>query len=132
MNALTRFVALGLRDADRRVATALAPPALEPTDRYLRDGVVVSAIDRVTARLHAWWTASAAARLSRTLTETVTSEGRARRHQSVAVVVLTAIAVHVALTLLQGPRPGWLWLVIPSMAAVFAWLALATASRSAR
>ena len=30
-----------------------------------------------------------------------------------------AVAVHLALTLWQGPIAGWLWLVIPAMAAVF-------------
>ena len=128
MNAFTRFVTLGLRDADRRLAAALAPPPLAETDRYLYDSVVVSAIDRVTVRLHAWWTASEAARRWRQLAEGIASTGGTRRDRSIAIVLLTAIAVHVALTLFQGARPGWFWLVIPSMGAVFA-LLLAVRSR---
>lgn len=131
MNPLTRFIALGLRDADRRVAAALAPPALEETDRYLRDTVIVSAIDRATERLDAWWTASTAARQLQRVSGTPAGQGWPERSQSIAGIVLTAVAVHVALTVAQGPRPGWFWMVIPTMAAVFASVLLA-ASRSAR
>ena len=43
----------------------------------------------------------------------------------VAFVLLTAVIAHVALILIQGPRPGWFWIVIPAMAAAFALLVLA-------
>jgi hypothetical protein len=35
------------------------------------------------------------------------------------IALLTAVSVHLALTLWQGPIAGWLWLVIPAMAAGF-------------
>ena len=132
MNAFTRFVSLGLRDADTRVATALAPPPLEQTDRYLRNSALVSAIDRVTVRLHDWWSASEVARLSRTAGDTFAGSGVAQRYRSIATVVLASVVVHVALTLIQGPRPGWFWLIIPAMGAVFAVSVLATTSGTKR
>ena len=131
MNGFTRFIALGLHDADRRVAAALAHPPLDQTDRYLRDSALVSAIDRVTIRLRAWWLASAMARVSRELRATLAGRDQAERYHSIAVAMLSAVSVHVVLTLVQGPAAGWFWVVIPSMAAMFA-LLLAAASRFIR
>lgn len=131
MSAFTRFISFGLRDADRRLAAMLAPPPVEPTERYLRESAVISAIDRVTVRLHAGWAASRPERILSDLAGPLAGRRRAERYQSIAAVVLTATAVHVALTLIQGPRPGWFWMVVPSIAAVFA-LLLAVASRLVR
>lgn len=131
MNAFTRFLSLGLRDADRRVGAALMPPPLQETDRYLRESRMVTAIDRVTVRLRDWLMASESGRLSRSLVESLRGSGQVERNQSIAVIVLSAVSVHVLLTLVQGPRAGWFWLVIPSLAAVFA-LLLAASSRNER
>lgn len=131
MNAFVRFISLGLQDADRRIAAVLSPPRLDETDRYLRESRVVSAIDRVTVRLHDWWTASAASRVSRNLSRGFAGRTQADRYQSIAVAVFTAVGVHVALMLAQGPGVGWFRMLIPSIAAAFA-LLLAAYSRVAR
>jgi hypothetical protein len=127
MNALTRFLSLGMRDADRRVAAALAPPALEPADRALRDSAIVAAVDRATRLLQTWWTSSQAARLLASVGGDVPWF---ERYREIGAIVITAVLVHVALTIVQGPRPGWFWMVVPATAAVFALLLLA-ASREA-
>ena len=131
MSAFKRFISVGLDDADRRVAMALAPPRLDATDRYLHDSRVVSLIDRVTRQVAGWWAGSRVKQRSSHLAETLAGRHQAERYQSVAVIMLTAVSVHVALTLAHGARAGWFWLLIPSMAAVFAVL-LAAASRVVR
>lgn len=130
MNGLIRFLSLGAEDADRRVAAALTPQPLEPIDRYLRTSAIVAAIDRATGRLAAWWSASEAYRLWSVVDQNVGNEPVAR-HRAVAFAVLIAVSVNVAMTLAQGPRPGWYWAVIPVMAAAFAVLLLAASRSSA-
>lgn len=127
MNAIVRFLSLGAQDADRRVARALRPSSLEAGDRYLKTSALVSTLDRATQRLRDWWMASEAHQLL----SSVQAEVSPASHGSIAVTLLIAVSAHVALTLLQGPRPGWFWMVIPGMAALFAVLVLA-GSRSSQ
>jgi len=125
MNAFSKFWSLGAEDADRRVASALAPAPIEPADRYLRTSVVVIAFDRATLRLSEWWRGSEAAKASSAILERFMDDAPAVRDRSIGVVLLTAVIVHVMLTLLQGPRPGFFWMVIPGLVALFAVLLLA-------
>jgi hypothetical protein len=125
MNALARFLRLGMDDADGRVAALLSPPDLEPTDRYLKDSAVVSGIDRMTCRLQAWWSESSGGHLVTALRRIFGQSPSNDRAREVGVCVLTAVAAHVTLTILNGVRPGWFWTVIPAMAALFAALLLA-------
>jgi hypothetical protein len=128
VSAFNRFVSLGLRDADRRVADALTPGALEPIDRYLRSSIIVTAIDRATDRLSAWWMASSVFnRLS--MLRATRSDDAALGHRAIALMLLIAVGVNAALTLLNGPRPGWFWMIIPAMALTFAALLFAGSRR---
>lgn len=124
MNAFTRFVVLGLQDADRRVAAALAPDILESADRHLRGSVVVSTIDGMTQRIQAWWRQSASGRLATDITTMVEQLTATERYHAIAGIALTATAVHVTLTLFNGARPGWFWMAVPAMTAGFAVLLL--------
>lgn len=124
MSTIARFLSLGMEDADRRVAAALAAPSLEPADRYLQTSRFVMAIDRATRTLQRWWLASAASQAWLAAPH-VFGEPSAVRYQGIALVLLTASIAHVMLTLLNGPRPGWFWLVIPAMLVMFATLLLA-------
>ena len=125
MSSIARFISLGLQDADRRLAKALAARPLEPADRYLATSVLVIAIDRVTRRLQDGWLASGASRAFLQGREHLSRMPRFSRYQSVASILLIAVGAHATLTLLNGPRPGWFWTVIPAMAAAFAALLLA-------
>jgi hypothetical protein len=131
MNALARFYRRGTADADRRVAAALAPVRTDAIDRYLSNSRFVMAMDGATRRLRDWWLASATGRAASLRRDALLRAPLAVRYRTVAVVVLTAAIAHVSLMLIQGPRPGWFWIVIPAMAAAFALLVLA-GSRSAR
>jgi hypothetical protein len=126
MNAVARFVSLGMQDADRRVAALLARPSWDAADRYLKNSAVVMAIDRAIARVAVWWSCSETRQLTASVGEMLTRRPRAERHRAIGTLVLTAVIVHVALAVLQGPRPGWFWMVLPGMAAVFALLLMAS------
>lgn len=125
MNGFTRFFSLGMQDADRRVAAALEPRPYDAADRYLRESRVVRAIDRATRLLSEWWSGSEVGRTSRSAMAAFLREPRLARYQTAAIVLITAVTVHVVLTLVNGPRPGWFWTLIPAMVAVFAALLLA-------
>ncbi len=123
MNGVTRFFSLGAQDADRQVAAALAPEPFDHADRYLQTSAVVIALDRVMQRLQDAWFASAAWHWLSGARDF--SRGPSHdRYPAVAWTLLTATFAHVGLILLQGPRPGWFWMAIPAMVALFAGLLL--------
>lgn len=129
MNAIARFFSFGMQDADRRIAAVLAPPPLASADRYLNTSGIVMTIDRATRRLQAWWRASETGRAAASIAARVGREPRPERYQAIGLILLTAVAVNVAFTLVQGPRPGWFWMFIPAMAATIAALMLAGSRR---
>lgn len=131
MNALARFYSIGAEDADRRVAAALQPAPLDPADRYVKNSALVTAVDRATRWLRDAWRSSTAGRVLAAFRERMMREPWQRRYQAAAVFLLTATVVHVMLVWLQGPRPGWFWMIVPAMAALFAGVLLA-GSRSTR
>jgi hypothetical protein len=130
MNALARFIKFGAEDADRRLAAALAPVRDDAADRYLKTSRLVTALDRATGLLRDWWLASAAARVKAAAHASITSLSFSTRYQLLAYVLLIAVLSHVSLMLLQGPRPGWYWMVIPAMTSALAVLLLAGAESS--
>jgi len=125
MNAITRFLRFGMDDADRRVAALLSPPELDCTDRYLKGSAVVSAIDRMTCRPRAWWAESSGAQFAAAIGRMFSQSSLNDRARDCGECLLTGVAAHVTLTILNGVRPGWFWIVIPAMAALFATLLLA-------
>jgi hypothetical protein len=125
MNAFKKFYVLGAEDADRRVAAALTSAPLEPADRYLKASEFVTAIDLATERLRDWCFASDACQMLLAARESFVRDTPAVRSQAIAGVLLGAVAVHVTLTLAQGLRPGWFWMVVPALTTLFAVLLLA-------
>ena len=130
MKALARFVTLGAQDADRRVAALLAPRSFDDASAYLTSSATLRFADRITRRLQGWWLDSKTCRALHELRDTWFAERWRARYQAIGTVVLTATAVHVTLTLFQGPRPGWFWMMIPATALVFGGLLLVAASSS--
>lgn len=130
MSELRRFFSLGAQEIDRRVGAALTRPRLDGADRYLRESTIARAIDRVTTTLAMAWSQS---RSVATCTALLTA-----RHdwvdsfQSIGVPLAVAVLVHVLLTLMQGARPGWFWLVVPALTAFFAAVLLAAVSAGKR
>lgn len=132
MSGLARFFKGGAADADRRVAAALAPPETAVADRVIKSSGVISAIDAAMLRLTVWAEASQTARLL-TLARASTTDAPTGSYRPVASGLLVAVIAHLSLTLMQGPRPGWFWLIIPALVAAFSALLYAgsPSSRSA-
>jgi hypothetical protein len=130
MNALSRVWKHGAADADQRVARTLAPRSFQETDRYLGSSAVVRFLDGLTLKLESWWTLSVTGQAASAIGEQWLRESWVERHRVIGVVLLVAALTHVALTMLQGPRPGWFWMLIPGMVMAFAVVLLA-GSRSA-
>ena len=127
MNALRRFIALGMDDADRRVSAWRAAPSFDGADAYLKNSAIIRTIDRATVRLSEWWRSSASRKVMAGLIDPLIHGSRASRHREISAIVLIATIVHVALTLESGARPGWFWIVVPALAVLFAVLSFAAA-----
>ena len=129
MNAMARFIKLGAQDADRRMAAALAPRSFAATDRYLLLSVVVRFADRLTRGIQELWSASVAGGTASAIHERWRQAGWLERYRALGLLLIVGAAVHIALAVTQGPRPGWFWLIVPALAAVFgAFLLLASQS----
>lgn len=125
MNAFMRFVTLGMRDADARVAAFLSPGRWNEADAYLRSSVLIGIADRFTERLQQYWSSSESARLLNEVSDEFGRQDWRGRYHALAVVLLTAVGVNVLLTMVQGPRPGWFWAVMPLLVGAFALVLLA-------
>ena len=100
----------------------------DAADEHLKQSAIVRAIDRSTLQLSAWWNDSQSRRLLADCYAEFAGGEAIDRYRAIGAIVAIAAAVHIAMSLTHGPRPGWFWLVIPAMALAFA-LPLLTASR---
>jgi len=130
MSLFKKFYVLGAESADRRVAAALAPPALGAADGYLKASALVTAIDRATIQLQQWWLSSEAKRQWSMLSDRTRREPLAARRRALAMLILIAVMVHVMLTWFQGAHTGVFWIIIPALAALFAGVLLVGARAS--
>jgi hypothetical protein len=129
MNALARFITFGARDADRRIAAFFAARPVAVADRYLVSSVVVRSCDRFTRLLWSSMLNSTTGGLVVAANKAWGRAGWRERYRTIGLVLIVAVGVHVAATVMQGPRPGWFWLIVPMLTFAFAVL-LVTASRS--
>lgn len=130
MNALSRLWKYGAADADQRVARILAPRSFQGTDRYLQSSAVLRFLDRTTVQLESWWKMSATGQAVSAIGAEWSRASWVERYRAIGTVLLVAALTHIVLSVMQGPRPGWFWMVIPGMVIGFAVLLLA-GSRSA-
>jgi hypothetical protein len=132
MNALSRLWKSGAADADERFARMLAPRSTDAADRYLQSSVVVRFLDRLTVRLASWWHASATAQTASTIGELWSREEWAEQYRVLGGVLLIAAITHITLTMIDGPRPGWFWTLLPGLVIAFALLLLAASRTDTR
>jgi len=99
-------------------------------DQYLASSVTIRTIDQLLQRWPAVWPGSIAYRTLIAPLGLARNATWIQRYQSLGWMLLIAALTHMALTMAQGPRPGWYWIVIPAMAMAFGGLLL-TASHSA-
>ena len=126
MSALTRFWRMGMQDADRRVGAWLQRPSLDGADAYLKSSALITAIDRWILRWSAWWEASQSRKWFDEARASLAGISTSERYRTIGAIALVAALTHVGLTLANGSRPGWFWMVIPGMALAFAVPLLAT------
>jgi hypothetical protein len=131
-SAIARWLTSGMRDADARLARALAPRPSTTTDRYLASSVTIRTIDRLLQRWSEWWPGSLSYRTVIARSAVTGGATWRQRYEFLGWTLLIATVTHVALTMAQGPRPGWYWLVIPLMAIGFGALLLAAAHSASR
>jgi hypothetical protein len=127
MNALTRFIKFGALDANRRVAGILAPRPVGVADRHVKSSVVVRTFDRFTRMLWASICGSETGRAASAARDAWGRAGWSDRYRTIGLVLIVAASVHVAATIMQGPRPGWFWLIVPALTSGFAVLLLMAA-----
>ena len=130
VSAFKRFFSIGFADADARLGYALAPRSFAAADRYLASSTLVRVVDRATRYLRDWSLASATGQAMQSLWSDWRRQDWQSRYEAAATTLLTAVSVHVVLTLANGPRPGWFWLIVPGMAAALAIVVLAGSRRS--
>jgi hypothetical protein len=123
VRGLQRFVSRGLADADARVGNALAPRSFKAVDAYLMSSRIVRIVDSMSLHLRDWAVASETATALRSWSNQW--QAWPARYQSIAIALLAAVTIHVALTVANGMRPGWYWMIIPGLAATLAVVILA-------
>jgi hypothetical protein len=126
-HAVTRFIREGAREADRRVAGWLSPTPLTATDRYLSSSAIVQRVDKAFRKLSWWWVNSRSAALTAMAGNAWSNAARSERGRGVGLALLVAAIAHVAMMMAQGPRAGWVWLVVPATAGAIGVMLLATA-----
>ena len=129
-NAVTRFVREGAREADRSVAGWLSPKPLDATDRYLGSSAVVQRVDGAFRKLSWWWANSRSAALMATAGIALSQLAHSERVRGVGLALVVAAVVHVAMMMAQGPRAGWVWLVVPALAGAIGVMLLVAAGTS--
>ncbi|MEX2269855.1 MAG: hypothetical protein WD690_00195 [Vicinamibacterales bacterium] len=129
MNALARFITFGAQDADRRMAAILAARPAAVADRYLMSSVVVRGFDRFTRVLRSVMSSSETGRVAFAAHNAWGRADWPERYRTIGLVLLLAVGVHVAATMMGAQRPGWFWLIVPALTSAFA-LLLLMASRS--
>lgn len=58
-----------------------------------------------------------------------TAEPLTQRRLALGLMLIVGVIVHLAMSLWQGPPPGWLWLVPPGLAAAIAVLFVAASGK---
>lgn len=115
---LTRFVRLGLEDADRRLSRLTASDALDDDAvmGVLESSAVFQWCRRVADALSRAAKSSAALALGRSIFDHWTETHRESRRMALGTVLVTASVVYASFTEWQAATPGWLWTIVPGLA----------------
>jgi hypothetical protein len=135
MSAVSRFFGAGVRDAERRIAalTASRPDDEPRVVSQLESSAVFGVVSRAVNLLACAYESSALVTMAtRLIDHSYTSASWGCRRFSAGVVLVVAAATYVGLYLVQQSPTGWLWLVVPAMAAIIGALLIAASSVSGR
>lgn len=114
-----RFVTCGAGDAVHRLGRLTSPESVDETGvaLVLARSTAVRSVDRIvngleasarTSVFAAWWLGRRTSWLN---------QSPVARERQIGVFLMTAAIVHLALSMAQGHPAGWLWLVVPAVAA---------------
>ena len=131
MNALSRFLDGGLADAEQRIARRLPPPLTDHpwVAHVVASGIVARGIARVIAAGRASLGSSRVLARLRPLAASWQAADWASQRRGLGVLLLAAVATHLVLVLASTAPRGWLWLILPGIAAAVGLLLLAAAPR---
>ena len=126
-SGIWRFVANGVRDAERRLQRVSQRDApLDPeVVRTIEHSAVVRSLDAALAWLRDAGQSSALLSRARAMWTGWRARPFAARRRQTGGMLLIAVLVHVLLTAAVGPAPGWLWLILPGLVAAAGLLLLA-------
>lgn len=124
---IRQFFRDGFSDAEQRLAgITLGAPADDPrVTQVITASRAVGAVGRVLGIVGAAAESSAFVAAGREAVERWRHLAPPAQRLAGGVTLMTAAAVHVSLTLWRGITPGWLWLILPGMAAAVGGLLLA-------
>lgn len=116
---MTRLLRILVRDAEQRAARITArEPLDEPhVSAVLQTSVVFGTADEVVHRLWRATERSAAWTSARAAMARWNRLPWMRQRFTLGATLLVAVGVHLSLTAWQGQGPGWLWLILPGIAA---------------
>ena len=120
-SGLWRFVSVGVGDARRSLARLTAEVPVDETGvpevfaSSATLGAVVAGIGNLRAAARSSVLVAAATALATAWRE----QSPAARAQSSGIALLTSAGTYVGLSLWRQPVAGWLWLVVPVLAASF-------------
>jgi len=93
-------------------------------DRHVMSSFVVRTFDRFTRMLWSLMSGSETVRAASAARDAWGRAGWSERYRTIGLVLIVAVSVHLAATLMQGQRPGWFWLIVPALTSAFACLLL--------
>lgn len=120
-SGLWRFLSVGISDAVRSLSrlTDRVGPDEAAVARVIESSATVAAVTRLRAHARTAARTSLIATAWRTAWREWREQSLSDRTRSTGLALLTAAGVHLGLSLWRRPVAGWLWLVVPVLAAAF-------------
>ena len=122
MNEIARFVNAGLTDAETRIVRRLPPATIDDpwVTRVVASGVLARGLSWVIRTGRRAVATSRVAAIVGGATASWQNTGWAARRWAAGLFLLAAVITHVSLTVAAQDPAGWLWLVLPGIAAMVA------------
>jgi hypothetical protein len=133
-SGLWRFLKAGTADGVARLARVVRvePPDDRAVAAACASSAIFGGIDRFVALLHRAWSDSRTARILDPCHRSWEARPIAARNRSIGIALLAASATDAALASWRRPAAGWLWLVVPALAAAFGLLMALAPDRGLR
>ena len=126
MSSGARFFRAGFGDLEARLSRVLPPPICDDPGviRTVESGAIGGGLTGLLQRSRAAFASSVTAEVVRRVTSSWHDAHWSARRRGAGILLIVAALVHLALGL-SSSAAGWLWMVIPVLAAVVGVLAIA-------